>query len=441
MSLARRDFFARTAGWLAAGSALGCGRGSGGEPVAAGVAAVGPAGGEPRWDDVRAEFDLDPDYVHLGALYISSHPRRVREAIDRFRRALDRMPVVYLARENRERQRAAREAAAAYLGVQASDVALTESTTMGLALLYHGMRLSAGDEILTTDEDYFVTHEAVRTAAARSGASVRQIPLYADSARASADQIVDRIVREIRPATRVLALTWVHSSTGMKLPIGAIAAEVRRRVPDRDRLYLCVDGVHGFGIEDVRLPDLDVDFFAAGCHKWLFGPRGTGVLWGRSQAWAFLRPVIPSFIDDEAWRAWKDDDEVTGPTSADRMMPGGFKAFEHQWALPAAFGLHDRIGRAHVEARTHALNRQLKEGLVRRRGVRLATPMADSLSSGLVCVELDGLSADRAVARLRDRRIVATVTPYARRLLRFAASIRNTPEEIDHVIEAVSRLA
>ena len=53
--------------------------------------------------------------------------------------------------------------------------------------------------------------------------------------------------------------------------------------------------MHGFSAVDVDLPDLGCDFLAAGTHKWLFGPRGTGILWGRD--WAPLTEVIPSFSD------------------------------------------------------------------------------------------------------------------------------------------------
>ena len=61
----------------------------------------------------------------------------------------------------------------------------------------------------------------------------------------------------------------------------------------RDQYLLCVDGVHGFAAVDVDLPDLGCDFLAAGTHKWLFGPRGTGILWGRD--FGPLTEVIPTF--------------------------------------------------------------------------------------------------------------------------------------------------
>jgi hypothetical protein len=45
------------------------------------------------------------------------------------------------------------------------------------------------------------------------------------------------------------------------------------------------------------------------------------------------------------------------------------------------------------------------------------------------------------VARLRDARLIATVTPYARRLVRFATRIHHTPGGIDRVMDAVRGLA
>ena len=63
-------------------------------------------------------------------------------------------------------------------------------------------------------------------------------------------------------------------------------------------MLLCVDGVHALAAEDIRLPGPGIDFLAAGCHKWLMGPRGTGILWGTPAAWnAASRPLIPSFAN------------------------------------------------------------------------------------------------------------------------------------------------
>ena len=67
--------------------------------------------------------------------------------------------------------------------------------------------------------------------------------------------------------------------------------------------------------------------------------------------------------------------------------------------------------------------------------------MADSLSAGLVCFDVDGLLPPAAVQQLREHRVIATVTPYAVRHVRLAPSIRNLSREVDRTLEAIRKLA
>ncbi|WP_437636527.1 aminotransferase class V-fold PLP-dependent enzyme [Sorangium sp. So ce854] len=392
------------------------------------------------WRRVRDEFALSPAWIHMASFLLASHPRPVREAIEALRRELDESPPHAL--EAHEDPAPVREAAAAYMGARAEEIALTGSTTMGLASLYLGLPLRAGDEVLTTVHEHYATHESLRFAAERTGATVRKIALYERSSAATATAMAGAIEAAITPATRAVAITWVHSSTGVKTPVRAIAEVVARANQGRapgERVVCCVDGVHGFGVEDVTMADLGCDFFSAGCHKWIFGPRGTGVLWGRAELWPTLRPSIPHF-GQEGYGAWLRG-QPPPPTTANMMSPGGFHAFEHRWALPAAFAFHRRIGKARVADRIHALNRQCKEGLEGMKHVTLHTPLDDAISAGLVCFEVAGMTPAAVVERLRERKIVASVTPYATRYARVAPSLLNSEADIEAVLRAVRALA
>ena len=389
---------------------------------------------DPRsWASVRAQFALEPRVTNLSTFLLAPHPRPVREAIARHARALDRDAKRYL--DSQEAMNAAeqrvRTAAARYLDVAADELALTGSTTMGLALLYGGLQLSEDDEVLTTTHDFYSTHESLRLRALRTGAHVRRISLYQNARTASVDEIVASVRRAVTPKTRALAVTWVHSSTGVKLPIRAIADALPQRV------LLCVDGVHGFGVEAPTPRDLGCDFLVSGCHKWLFGPRGTGVIWGRADSWNNVTPTIPTF-DGRAFQPWMENRAPDLPRAA-AMTPGGFHTFEHRWALAAAFEFRRRIGRDRAAARTHALAQRLKNGLTELKRVRLVTPQSAALSAGLVCFEIDGQEPFAVVDRLYERHhIVASVTPYANRYVRLGPSILNTPAEVDRVIRAVA---
>jgi selenocysteine lyase/cysteine desulfurase len=171
------------------------------------------------------------------------------------------------------------------------------------------------------------------------------------------------------------------------------------------------------------------------------GPRGTGLLCGRPGAWsAAPRPLIPSFAGSSygAWLAGRVP-PVDPPGPA--MTPGGFQAYEHRWALPAAFAFHQRIGKARVAARIHALAERLKAGLDDVRGVRLVTPRDPALSAGLVCADIAGVDPGAAVRALAGERISATVTPYARRHVRFGCGLAVDEDDVDAAVAAVARLA
>jgi isopenicillin-N epimerase len=405
--------------------------------------------GEPDWAAIRDLFPLAPDWTHLSSFLFVSHPKPVADAIDHFRKKLDSdaMWIEIAAFTDAEGRpfAAVKRALAEYVGGAPSEIALTSNTTTALAMAYHGLRIRRDQEIVTTEHDHYSHHESIRYAAARSGCGVRFIPLFDTPATARADQIVDRIARAITPATRAVGVTWVQSSTGIKLPIAGIAEVVARanrgRVP-ADRCLLIVDGVHGFANQDVDVARLGADFFASGTHKWLFAPRGTGFLWGRADAWPELRPTIPSFDPDAidtTFGAWADRAELP-PTQAAFVSPGGFMAYEHLLAVPAAVELHRTIGRDRIAGRIAELNAAFREGAARLPGVTLHTPRDPALSAGISCYELRGMTPAQVVGRLAQKKIRTTTSPYKVSYARVSAGIMNKPDEIDVVLREIRAL-
>ena len=415
-------------------------------PGSPGSASAVPPPPEPdlsTWEAVREQFLLSREYVHLALMLLASHPRPVREAIERHRRGLDENPVVYGMSNLGHMEDAVRAAAASYMGGRPEDIALTGNTTTGLALLYEGLPLRPGQEIVVTTHDHYSTYESLRLRALYTGAAVRKVTLYAAPATTSEDEIVANAVNAIGPRTRALAVTWVHSSTGVKLPIRRMAdalADLNRHRDAADRVLLCVDGVHAFGVEDATVEQLGCDFLVAGCHKWLFGPRGTGVVYGRPEAWKGHAGIIPTF-DWAAYKAWMRGEPPDALPPGPRTSPGGFHSFEHRWALAEAFRFHQRIGKPRVAARIHELAGRCKDGLASIPKVRLYTPRSPALSAGIVCFDVGNLPADDVVSHLREKKIIASETPYAASYARLTPGLLNTPEEIDRAVAAVASLA
>jgi selenocysteine lyase/cysteine desulfurase len=398
------------------------------------------------WAQVRDQFPLSPDWIHFTSFFIASHPRPVVEAIERHRYMLDKEPVSYVTEkmitENIEMVQ--RKAVAEYLDANPDHIALTDSTTMGLALIYSTLKLRPDQEIITTTQDHYATEESLNHRAERTGASFRKISLYDDDhpETATKDEIITRMKNAITGRTRALAVTWVHSSTGVKLPIAEMAKELKEINADRDpedRVLLCVDGVHGFGIENVTVDELGCDFLITGTHKWLYGPRGTGIIWGKSEAWDAVFPVIPSFSWN-AYSAWLSLSSTDDITLGDRFTPGGFHSFENRWAVAEAFQFQKEIGKERVENRIHSLNTRAKEALAEMPHVELRTPISPELSSGMTCFEVDGVEPGQIVAKLLENRIIASTTPYRVVYGRIAPGIVNNEEEVDKCIRVIAEM-
>ncbi len=432
----RRDFFSH-AGLIFGAPVLGISVGR------AALATERPA--EPRakldtWKSVRELFTLDPDFVQMSGFFLAPHPAPVRAAIEKHRRGLDANPIGYVKANRMELELRVHRAAARYMNVDSSCIALTDSTTMGLGLVYGLFHLEPDQEILTTDQEHFATWKSLELRTKRTGATLKHMKLYENPATASVAETVNVLEKSITPRTRLVAVTWVHSSTGVKLPIRAMAdviARANRTRDERNRIVLCVDGVHGFGAADETVADLHCDIFIAGTHKWIFGPRGTGVVYANAFAQSLLSPIIPPFRPFPGMSQEEQDQRATWGID---YSPGGFHSFEHRWAVPEAFELHEQLGRARVAQRIHDLNRQLKQALLEMPHVTVHTPIADELSAGLTTFEIKGLTTKQTVARLHELRIISSESPYKVSLPRLAPTIFNDEAEVEQTIKAVHAL-
>jgi isopenicillin-N epimerase len=395
------------------------------------------------WSLVRGEFDLDPAYVHLAAFWISSHPRPVREAIDFHRRQLDRNPYRYVIENEDRLERDSVSAISSLIGARSGEIVLTHSTTEGLSILYGGLQLTSGDRILTTFHDHYSTATSIRLLAERTGATIDTVSLYVDGELQDIDEIVENVMAGVHDKTRLIALTWVHSSTGVRLPIQDICkrvAAINVVRGDHSRIMVAVDATHAFGAFHFDVNTLGCDFLVAACHKWLYGPRGTAFLWGRMESLERVREVIPSFASGplRTFMGLTAPGEQIPPN--ERLRPGGFSCFEHRWAIPAAVSFFAGIGSVAIEQRLVQSATALKVGLSALPSVKLITPLRADLSASIVCFDIARLIPEEVIAFLLARKVIASVSPYKRRYARLTPSIYNTEADVIAACVAIQDL-
>ncbi|MCE4056437.1 pyoverdine-tailoring periplasmic protein PvdN [Pseudomonas sp. Au-Pse12] len=423
-----RRTFLKQAGILAASLPLG----------ASALAASGPEASTPspkpsdKWAQLRLLFNQAPDYLHFSNFLVTSHPKPVQAAIDRHRANIDRNPGLAMdwdLQEPWKREAEVRQWAGRYLQAKPGQIALTGSTSEGLAMIYGGIHVRPDQEILTTVHEHYATEYSLEYRVRKQGTQVRKISLFKDPHRVSKDEILDSIKRSIRPNTRVLGMTWVQSGSGVKLPIGEIGQlveELNRQRDESQQILYVVDGVHGFGVEDLSFPDMHCDFFIAGTHKWMFGPRGTGIICARSEELKNVTPSVPTFSEDNNFGT--------------SMTPGGYHAFEHRWALDEAFKLHLQLGKAQVQARIHTLNSYLKQRLQELPHVELVTPLSPELSAGFTFFRVKSQDCDKVAAYLMANRVVVdAVDRDVGPVIRTAPGLLNDEQQIDRFMDLLRK--
>jgi selenocysteine lyase/cysteine desulfurase len=270
---------------------------------------------------------------------------------------------------------------------------------------------------------------------------MRKIELYPPTApeRATVKGILSAIEDAIRASTRLVVVTWVQTASGIRLPLHEVAHVVERANRGRSeetRALLLVDAAHALGAGPIEIEELGCDAFVSSGHKWLLGPRGTGIAWATPEAWARMTPIIPSW-DGGLFGPWIDGEVGSAPPGG-AFTPGGYHSYEHRWALAPAFELQEQIGVERIGARIEELSAALREGLAGAPNVFVHTPKEESLRSGIVCFSVEGSDPDSVVQQLNgDHLVSATVAPYPVPYARLGTCWINTEAEVDAAVEAV----
>jgi L-cysteine/cystine lyase len=169
-----------------------------------------------------------------------------------------------------------REQLAATIGTFPDRLALTSSTTDGCNIVCAGFGLRPQDEVVTTDSE----HPGLLLPLHASGAQVR----VAEVTTRPTGEVLDAILEQVTPRTRMLALSHVIWTTGQVMPVHELKRETG--------LPILVDGAQSVGALPVGVGELD--FYTVSCQKWLCGPEPTGALYVRDPE--SLRVALPSYF-------------------------------------------------------------------------------------------------------------------------------------------------
>ena len=370
-------------------------------------------------ETAEREFHLAEGLTYLNTGTIGPCRRATLEATQRAWATLETNPVAHYGRFAGEALlEETRTIAARFLGCDLDELAVTTSTTAGMNAIAQGLRLVAGDRVVLTDQEHAGGLHCWQYLARHHGVELDIVPVPRGEHRAPV--IVEVIAKAIRPRTRVISVSHVFSSTGLRMPIAELSALARARG------VLCVvDGAQAVGAMRVNVRELGCHAYATSGHKWLLGPKGTGLLYIAKDAQATIRPMAL----DDSYRTYNNGSGVAN-------LPGIL-------GLGAAIRYLDAAVMAKVEAHNLDLRHRLVERLATMSGLTLVSPPAGELASPLLTAVLaerfDRLAFSRALLERHRVAIRATHAEFGFNGIRFSMHEFNTNEDVDRAADAVRR--
>ncbi|GAA1157742.1 selenocysteine lyase/cysteine desulfurase [Kitasatospora gansuensis] len=270
---------------------------------------------------------------------------------------------------------AARRSMARLLSCAPEELAFVPNTSTGVHLVADGLDWRPGDQVVLFDRD-FPANVRPWTALSRLGVEPVWVPMRDGGYR------LPDLAAAIGPRTRLVAVSHVNFATGFRIDLDAVCT-----LAARVGALVSVDAVQSLGALPLSLADTPVDFLAAGAHKWLGGPPGTGVFFCRAGRLELLRSTPTGWFGfDGAAELMKGPGPLSyhlpeRPTTA--RVEGGMYDMVGMAGLAAALAELETVGPAAVADRVLILAERIRTG-ISDIGFTLATPPDPSSNSGIV---------------------------------------------------------
>ena len=377
---------------------------------------------EDYWGVIQQAFSSGRGIVNLNNGGVSPSPRIVTEAFVRYTWQQEDTTAYTMWQILEPQSERIRAELARTFGCHTEEIAITRNASESLEILLFGFDLRPGDEVLTTTQDYPRMLTTLRQRQQREGIVLKtvKVPL----APKDPSEITRAFERGITAKTRLILVSHVVNITGQIVPVRSIVELGRAH-----GIETIVDGAHSFAHFPFTRDDLQCDYFGSSLHKWLFAPKGTGLLYVRrdkiEKLWALMAAESKNAADIRKF------EEIGTHPAAPRL------------AIGEALLFHAAMGGQRKAARLRYLSRYWMTRLRDLPRVRFHTSFDDAQSCGIGTVEIEGIDPGALASHLMAAHKIF-VTPIIHeefRGIRITPSVYTTLYELDRFSEVMDSVA
>ena len=325
---------------------------------------------EDYWSVIQNSFTVTRGIINLNNGGVSPSPRIVTEALVRYIWQQEDATAYTMWQILEPQSETIRTGLAEIFGCDREEIAITRNASESLEILLMGMDLKRGDEILTTTQDYPRMLTTLRQRERREGLVLKMVKIPIPPKNLS--EITAAFEQGITRRTKLILMSHQVNITGQITPVKEICEMARAK-----GIETIIDGAHSFAQFDFKQKDLGCDYFGTSLHKWLYAPKGSGLLYVKRDKIEKLWPLMAA--------------ETKQNTDIRKFEEVGTHSAAPRLAIGEAMLFHHGMGGKRKEARLRYLSRYWMNRLKDIPKVRFHTSFDPSQSCAIANVEVVGI--------------------------------------------------
>lgn len=377
---------------------------------------------EDYWAIIQNAFTVTRGIINLNNGGVSPSPRIVTEALVRYIWQQEDATAYTMWQILEPQSETIRTGLAELFGCDREEIAITRNASESLETLLMGMDLKSGDEILTTTQDYPRMLTTLRQRERREGLVLKLIKI--PTPPKDVHEIVAAFEQQIAPRTRLILISHQINITGQIMPVKPVCELARAR-----GIETIVDGAHSFAQFAFTQRELNCDYFGTSLHKWLYAPKGTGMLYVKREKISKLWPLMAA--ESKQASDIRKFEEIGTHSAAPKL------------AIGEAMLFHNSLGGKRKEARLRYLSRYWMSHLKEIPRIRFHTSFDPEQSCAIANVQIEGTDPAAIANYLFDRHRIFT-TPIIHEEfqgLRITPNVYTTLGELDRFSSLMETIA
>nr|WP_294902471.1 aminotransferase class V-fold PLP-dependent enzyme [uncultured Lacibacter sp.] len=377
--------------------------------------------------DLSQHFLIRKDITYLNFGSFGACVKPVFERYQQYQLELEQEAVQFITVTGPKYLEQSRKALGTYINCHQDDVVFVTNPSYAVNIIAKSLKLQAGDEILTTNLEYGACDRTWKYYCEKSGAVYKQQPVHLPLT--SKEDFVEQFFKGLTAKTKMVFLSHLTSSTGLRLPVEEICAKAKEH-----GLLTFVDGAHAPGQVEVDLQKLQADIYTGACHKWMMTAKGSSFLYVKKELQPLFDPLIVSWGYNALFPSHSQ--------FLDYHQMQGTRDFSAFLTIPDAIAFMEKYDWVNVAAHYRKLTQDNADTFCDLFQTKPLAPVTDEFIGQLLSAKIKTSEPEKLQKHLfNDYKIEIPVSRHGNdTYIRYSLNAFNTQADLDKLFRAITSI-